>query len=313
MIPSELANAVFIPIPANAKAPRCKWRDLRLTIDEAHRHLASGGNIAIRVGRASGDVVDADLDCAEAIALASQYLPKTQAIFGRASKPRSHWLYRSPGTVFTTFADPLTGDMLLELRADGRDGGAHMSLLPPSITDGERREWHLDGQPADIVANVLARRMALLAIGCLTIRHVSEYAARRPGPDLPDLLWEADPKLGRAAFYWLGKPAPDELKRHPKPRNQMTNEELRLAEVVAAIYNDFDWHGWNRLGMAIYAASGGTEEGFIAFDDLSARSSKYDPQAVRERWRNYRRSPPQRIGVGTLVHLARECGWSRVA
>ena len=31
--------------------------------------------------------------------------------------------------------------MLLELRGDGREGGAHLTLLPPSIADGERRAW----------------------------------------------------------------------------------------------------------------------------------------------------------------------------
>jgi hypothetical protein len=65
--------------------------------------------------------------------------------------------------------------------------------------------------------------------------------------------------------------------------------------------------------MAIYAASGGSEEGFIAFDDFSARSPKYDPYSVRERWQNYRRSPPCRIGIGTLVHVARAAGWQRGA
>ena len=160
---------------------------------------------------------------------------------------------------------------------------------------------------------MLARRMAWLAIGCLVMRHVSEYAARRPGPDLVSLLWEADPALGRPAYRWLGQPAPDEPRRHPKPRAGMSNDELRLAEVVAAIPNNFDWNEWNRVGLAIYAASDGGEEGFIAFDDLSARSPKYDPHAVRERWGNYRRSPPRRIGIGTLVHLARENGWRRRA
>ena len=27
------------------------------------------------------------------------------------------------------------------------------------------------------------------------------------------------------------------------------------------------------------------------------------------RWRHYHRSPPSRIGLGTLIHLAREAGW----
>jgi hypothetical protein len=308
-------SPALIPVPAGEKAPRCKgWPDLRLTLVQVEQHLASGGNIAIRLGRASGDLVDADLDCAEALALADLYLPQTGAEFGRRSKPRSHRLYISPNATYASFADPLTGETLLELRADGRDGGAHLTLLPPSSTSGERREWHGEAvDPAGVDAVVLIERMTWLAIGCLTMRHVSEHAARRPAADLPDVLWEADHKLGRAAFHWLGKPAPDEARKHPKPRNQMSNEELRLAEVVAAIRNDFDWVGWNRLGMAIYAASGGGEEGFIAFDDLSARSPKYDPHAVRERWRNYRRSPPQRIGVGTLIHLARGCGWHKGA
>jgi hypothetical protein len=314
MIPRAFTGAAFVPVPLNEKAPSRKWRDLQLTVDEAHQHLAKGGNLAIRVGHKSGDIVDGDLDSPEAIALADVYLPNTEAIFGRASKPRSHRLYRSPGAMFAAFSDPLSGEMLIELRADGRDGGAHLTLIPPSLTNGERRQWFGEViEPATVDAKVLTRRIAWLAIGCLVMRHISEHAAYRPGPDFPDLLWEAEPKLGRDAFHWLGRPAPDELKRSLKPRHQMTHEELRLAEVVAAIGNNFDWVGWNRIGMAIYAASGGSEEGFVAFDALSARSPKYDPYTVTERWRNYRRSPPRRIGIGTLVHHARECGWIRGA
>ena len=71
----------------------------------------------------------------------------------------------------------------------------------------------------------------------------------------------------------------------------MIGEELDLAKLVAAIENNFTWEEWNRVGMAIYGASGGSEDGFIAFDDLSARSPKYNPHAVRERWRNYQKLP----------------------
>jgi hypothetical protein len=305
----------FVPVPRGEKAPRCLgWPDIRLSPDELQRHLDSGGNVAMRLGPASDDIVDADLDCSEALVLADIYLPATQAEFGRASKPRSHRLYIAPGAIFASFADPTDGSMLLELRADGRDGGAHLTLIPPSVTDGERREWRGDTiTPAEVDAAVLARRMAWLAIGCLTLRHVSEHAARRPGPDLPALLWEAEPVLGRAAYRWLGEPAPDEPRRYPRPRSAMSREAIDLAELVAAIPNNFDWVEWNRLGMAIYHATGGAEDGFIAFDDLSARSPKYNPHAVRERWRNYRQSPPSRIGLGTLVYLAREHGWRRGA
>jgi Primase C terminal 2 (PriCT-2) len=313
MIPVALNAASFVPVPAGEKIPNCKgWPEMRLSAEEIQPHLAAGGNVALRVGRLSDDLVDVDLDSREAIELANLYLPPTGAEFGRPSKPRSHRLYKSPGTVFAAYADPTTGEMLAELRADGREGGAHLSLIPPSVTYGERREWFGETvEPAAVDAAVLARRMAWLAIGCLMFRHISEHTARHPAPDLPALLWEADHTLGRAAYRWLGEPAPDEPRRSPKHRREMSREEIDLAELVASIPNNFDWIEWNRLGMAIYAATGGSEEGFVAFDDLSARSSKYNPHATRERWSNYRRSPPSRIGIGSIVHLAREAGWRR--
>jgi hypothetical protein len=119
-----LPGAQFVPVPPGEKAARCRgWPDLRLSSDQAQQYLTGGGNIAMRLGRSSGDLVDADLDSREALALADLYLPPTGAVFGRLSKLRSHRIYRACGAVFAAFADPLDGSMLVELRADGRDGG----------------------------------------------------------------------------------------------------------------------------------------------------------------------------------------------
>lgn len=309
IIPPWLAGEHLVAV--FEKKPIAKgWPDNSLPLIDAERRLSAGGGVAFRVG----SIVDADLDCPEAPLLADTYLPPTPAEFERDSKLRSHKLYRSPGAVFASFADPTTGEMLAELRAPGRDGGAHLTTLPPSPKDGERRRWCGEpGEPAVVDAAVLTRRMAWLAIGCLTMRHVSEHAARRPGPDLPDLLWEADPALGRKAYHWLGRLAPDERPPDLKPRRNYSGEELRLEEVVAAIPNNCSWDQWNKIGMAVYSASGGSDLGFVCFDDFSSRSPKYDPHSVLERWRNYRRSPPNRISLGTLVHLAREAGWRRSA
>ena len=74
----------------------------------------------MRLGSRSGWLTDLDFDCREACELADLYLPASGAVFGRKSKPRSHWLYVAPGAVFETFSDPISGEMLLELRADGR-------------------------------------------------------------------------------------------------------------------------------------------------------------------------------------------------
>jgi hypothetical protein len=289
----------IVPAPAGEKRPILKgWPDRNFALAD----FDDSANVALRVGRKSGGVVDCDLDCEEAIELAPLYLPETGAIFGRKSKPKSHWLYISDGAQFETFIDPIAQQTLLELRADGRDGGAHLTLMPPSIANGEQREWCGDKiEPAVFNGRALRICMGRLAIGCLTMRYVSEYAARRPGPDLLNILWEFDPELGRPAFRWLGKPAPDAPRYVPKPRHLLSSHEIALRELAAAIPNNADWHEWNRVGMAFYTSSSGSDEGRIAFDDWSAKSPKYDSHAIEERWRNYRRSPPSRIGLGTLI------------
>jgi hypothetical protein len=301
----------IVPIPRGQKKPAMPgWQNFSAAIEDIPRLFGNGENVAVRLGSRSGELVDIDLDCPEALALADAYLPATTAEFGRVSRPRSHRLYIAPGAIYDAFADPFSGEMLLELRADGREGGAHLTLLPPSIADGERREWQGDViAPAAIAARALRRRLACLAIGCLVMRYISETAARRPGPDLPGLLWEFDHELARPAYRWLGQPDPDAPQHYPRPRNALSRRDLDFAEIVAAIPNNFDWAAWNKVGLAIYAASGGSDDGFVTFDDLSARSPKYQSHVVRERWNNYRRSPPSRIGMGTLVYLARQAGW----
>jgi hypothetical protein len=300
-----------LPIPRGQKKPAIAgWQNFCAPIENIPRLFGAGENVAVRLGRASDWLVDGDLDCPEALALADLYLPATGAEFGRASKPRSHRLYIAPGATFESFADPISGEMLVELRGDGREGGAHLSLLPPSTTDGEQREWYGGViAPAGIAARMLRRRVGCLATGCIVMKYASEHAARRPGPDMPRLLWEFDHDLGRAAYRWLGLPDPDAPQRYPRAEREHSKRDLDLADIVAAIPNNFDWNEWNKVGLAIYAASGGSGDGFFVFDDLSSRSPKYQPHAVRERWNNYRRSPPSRINLGTLVHLARQAGW----
>jgi hypothetical protein len=90
---------------------------------------------------------------------------------------------------------------------------------------------------------------------------------------------------------------------------ELSERDRNLSEIVAAIPNNCSWEDWNKIGMAVFAASGGSGDGFIVFDDFSSKSPKYDPHDVEKRWFNYRRSPPSRIGLGTLVHLARRAGW----
>jgi hypothetical protein len=300
-----------VPIPAGLKGPlTAGWPDLIIPADNLERYFGADQNIGIRLGAVSGGIVDVDLDCPEALAIAHLYLPGTGAKFGRQSKPLSHWIYTAVGAVKETFADPFDGSMLIELRADGREGKAHQTLFPPSVADGEMREWHDDViATRAIEAATLRRAVAWLAIGCLVMRYLSEHAARHPSRDMPRLLWEADHVLGRRAHRWLGSSNPDMPRLRPKPRRELTADEIDLAEIVAAIPNNEDWDGWVAVGLAIYASSGGSNEGAIVFDDWSAKSPKYNPYNTSDKWREFHKYPPDSTGIGKLIKMAIDAGW----
>src|SRR5258708_531804 len=81
-------------------------------------------NVGVILGDTSGGLTDIDLDCPEAIALAATILPQTGAIFGRESKPRSHFLYCTQlaatyGKATQKFTDPNNQKTLLEVRIGG--------------------------------------------------------------------------------------------------------------------------------------------------------------------------------------------------
>jgi hypothetical protein len=87
--------------------------------------------------------------------------------------------------------------------------------------------------------------------------------------------------------------------------SQLDDEDLSaLGEIIANA--DREWADWNRLGMALFAASGGSDAGFTAFDCLSRRSAKYDAGETQNRWDHYRQCPPDRLGPGTLIYEARQ-------
>ena len=86
----------------------------------------------------------------------------------------------------------------------------------------------------------------------------------------------------------------------------------RVTAAVAVIPNpDLGWDDWCRIGMAIFAATGGSDQGLAIFDALSAKSAKHSEENTAIKWEQFHSSPPNDIGMGILVHLAREAqpGW----
>lgn len=94
---------------------------------------------------------------------------------------------------------------------------------------------------------------------------------------------------------------------HRKTNTRLVASDLaHIERALSAIPNDDPrWDPWNDTGMATYAASDGAEEGYAAWVKWSEKSEKHDERICRERWDHYYRSPPEYIGMGTLVHRAR--------
>jgi hypothetical protein len=169
-----------IPIPHRSKNPNFKnWSQFKISDAELPNYFnGQPQNIGILLGDSSDDLVDVDLDCSEAVLLASAFLPRTGATFGRDSKRRSHWLYRASLTT-KKFRDPIAasntnkseGDkgMLVELRSTGSQ-----TVFPGSThTSGEIITWDADGEPARVEAQDLERAVGRLGAASLLARHWS--------------------------------------------------------------------------------------------------------------------------------------------
>jgi hypothetical protein len=132
-------------------------------------------SVGVEMGASSGGLTDGDLDSREAVAIAPYVLPRTEAVFGRASNRSSHWLYISNlhegayGAAIQ-FRDPLLkGDdaMLFELRIGGKNEAGEIkgaqTVFPGSVHEsGEDIVWEENGEPATVDGNVLlqcARRL----------------------------------------------------------------------------------------------------------------------------------------------------------
>lgn len=166
-----------VPIPQRGKAPIGDgWQHRRIDESTAPRFFNGAPmNVGVQLGSASAGLTDVDLDCVKALALAPYLLPRTKAIFGRRSKPASHWLYVTNladtlGKGAVRHRDPVTKATLVELRVGGRDKGAQTVFPGSTHETGEPIEWEASGQPAMVDGGQLRRSVDALAAGCLLVR-----------------------------------------------------------------------------------------------------------------------------------------------
>lgn len=167
-----------VPIVYRGKRPIGEgWQLRRITVETAPQYFNGAGyNIGLQLGAASGGLTDVDLDCAEAIAVASYVLPATKAIFGRQSKRASHRLYvtelcRETDAAAFQLRDPRTKGILVELRIGAGDKGAQ-TVAPPSVHEsGEDVRWEDTGEPARVDGDELMHMVRLVGACALMARY----------------------------------------------------------------------------------------------------------------------------------------------
>jgi hypothetical protein len=84
-----------IPVPKGEKAPRLRgWQKLEVDRGQLDEYFGGPGNVGLLLGKPSRGLVDVDIDAPEAAAVADTFLPQTEMVHGRKSKPGSHHWYR---------------------------------------------------------------------------------------------------------------------------------------------------------------------------------------------------------------------------
>lgn len=163
----------ILPLEPGRKNPTASdWTAMRLGRNDIAAQFDDGDNIGILLGEPSGHLVDTDLETIEVVRCAPWFMPPTGAVFGRSSKPESHWLYRIPSTIRRTlFYDPQDQTLLLEIRGDG-----HQTMAPPSVhPSGEQVVWYKNTGPAEIEEETYVRACGITAAAAFFVRHWSEW------------------------------------------------------------------------------------------------------------------------------------------
>lgn len=164
-----------IPVPYRAKGPKGRdWQNLHITTENIHKYFnGEPQNVGVQLGAKSSGLTDVDLDCAEAVELASHFLPTTSAVFGRTSKPRSHFLYYIEDAMdrASMKLTDVNAQSIIELRMGGGTKGAQ-TIFPGSThkESGEVIEWSSNGEPARSDFITLKMAVTKIAIGVILVR-----------------------------------------------------------------------------------------------------------------------------------------------
>lgn len=174
----NLINRGFkvVPIPHKQKAPVIKnWTTYDPTDEHIKRDfpLNKPMNIGVLNGKASGNIVDIDIDHRTALNFADLYLPKTNLIFGRKSKPCSHYIYVCDDLPRTQKFQSQS-NCIIEIRSTGTQ-----TVFPTSThPSGEIIEYQADGEPMHANKCVLEHACRIITVGTTLVENYPSEGQR---------------------------------------------------------------------------------------------------------------------------------------
>lgn len=191
-IPSQKIDAIKVakswlhlgiqPVPIHRRSKKPKggegWNQLTVTNETIPNFFSRGDNVGGLWGKPSGWTVDVDLDWDEAAKAAPRLFPET-FIYGRRSRPGTHYLYKAAGVHGSKRYDSGQGDkvkrtVIAEIRATGSQ-----SVLPPSIHPaGDRYEINHDTEIAPITVKRLERLVDQVSAAAIFARYYPEKHGR---------------------------------------------------------------------------------------------------------------------------------------
>ncbi len=234
---------IMFPIEGK-KASEDSWQ--RRTVSHPASAFSYDKNVGLVLGDASGGIVDVDLDIMAAVEVAKYFLPPTNVMFGRKSKPLSHWLYRvsNPGPTSKFSRRPKKGeikkegdekDMIVELRGNGG-----YTMIPPSIHPDYGEEVTFASEvatPTDADWDDLDKRVHQIAIAAVLKPHWSPGRRHQICLALTGILFRAGWREDDAAGFVerLATAFEDEERSD------------RLVCVSSTYKGDHAINGWGRL------------------------------------------------------------------
>ena len=200
-------------------------------------------------------------------------------------------------------------------------------LLPYRAAEGQPSKRVLTGRLGKIKVLGLGQQFAAFH------RHPSGAELRwlPEGPDTAPLdtvpaiteaelelfLSQAAPLIGAVPVKGVGADRAG-LVTHGQPSAQgAAADPLDVVAALAVIPPDdnLDWNHWNRVGLATWAATGGSLAGLAAWSAWTQRITTRHDRDCAERWAHFARHSdrPPLAGAGTLFYLAAEGrpGWRR--